>query len=88
MGSVHAAHEVRTIIVHAGTLLATPGEAPAQRQSIVISDGKILEIRDGYITADDIAAVDSAETIDLSDKFVLPGLMDMHVHFTLTSPRL
>jgi len=78
---------VTTIIVHAGTLLATPGDAPTERQSIVIRDGKILEVRDGYIDAADVSDADAAKIVDLSEKFVLPGLMDMHVHFTLTLPR-
>lgn len=65
-------------IIHAGTLLAMPGEAPRRQQSVVINDGKVVEIRDGYIEADA-----GSTFIDLRDNFVLPGLMDMHVHFTL-----
>jgi imidazolonepropionase-like amidohydrolase len=84
---VRAADDVQTTVIHAGTLLATPGTAPAQRQSIVIRDGEILEIRDGFVGADEFAEAGTVETIDLSEKFVLPGLMDMHVHFTLTLPR-
>ena len=71
-----------TTIVHAGTLLAVPGEAPKTAQSVIIRDGKVVEIRDGYLEADDESTI-----IDLRDKFVLPGLMDMHVHFTLAQPR-
>jgi imidazolonepropionase-like amidohydrolase len=75
----------KTTIIHAGTLLAVPGNAPAQEQSIVIVDDKIHEVRDGYVAAD---AFDGEVTIiDLKDRFVLPGLMDMHVHFTLTPGR-
>jgi imidazolonepropionase-like amidohydrolase len=83
-----AAETDRMIIVHAGTLLAHPGKAPAEQQSIVISSGKILEIRDGFITANDVPGDESSvEIVDLSDKFVLPGMMDAHVHFTLGRPR-
>ena len=71
-----------TTIIHAGALLAMPGEAPRRQQSVVINDGKVVEIRDGYIEADADSTI-----IDLRDKFVLPGLMDMHVHFTLAQPR-
>ena len=71
-----------TTIVHAGTLLAVPGEAPKTAQSVIIRDGKVVEIRDGYLEADAESTI-----IDLRDKFVLPGLMDMHVHFTLAQPR-
>ena len=31
-------------IIHAGTLLAVPGTAPKERQSLVISNGKIIEV--------------------------------------------
>jgi imidazolonepropionase-like amidohydrolase len=67
-------------IVHAGTLLAVPGEAPVNRQSIVIRSGRIDQIVDGYVTPSDLGV--DAEVINLRDKFVLPGLIDMHVHIT------
>ena len=66
-----------TTLVHAGTLLAVPGTAPASRQTIVVRDGRIAEIIDGFA---DAAAYGGAPVIDLSDAFVMPGLMDMHVH--------
>lgn len=68
----------RPIVIHAGALLAVPGEAPRKRQSIVIDAGKIVEILDGYIERAD------AEYIDLRDAFTLPGLIDLHVHLTTT----
>jgi len=67
-----------TTVIHAGTLLAIPGEAPEDKQSIIIEGKRIVRIEDGFI---DPASVNGeAILIDLSDKFVLPGLMDMHVH--------
>lgn len=62
-------------VIHAGTLLAVPGEATESRKTIVVEDGRITRVMDGFADA----AAD-AELIDLSDRFVLPGLMDMHVH--------
>ena len=82
-GTASAQDEGPTTIVHAGTLLATPGEAPTSNQSVLIRDGRILEIRDGFVEAED----DATTIVDLSDKFVLPGLMDMHVHLTGGRPR-
>jgi imidazolonepropionase-like amidohydrolase len=64
-----------TTIIHAGTLLAVPGEAPRQNQSIIVEGDRIVRIEDGFAQASD-----GEQLIDLSDKFVLPGLMDMHVH--------
>jgi len=83
----NAADSAETIIVHAGTLLAMPGEAPKTRQSVVIRDGKIVNIRDGFVDGEADSAAGSTTIVDLHDKFVLPGLMDMHVHFTLAQPR-
>ncbi|MBA4047028.1 MAG: Xaa-Pro dipeptidase [Sphingomonas sp.] len=61
--------------VHAGTLLDRPGQPPRRAATIIIRDGKIAEVRDGY------AAPEAGATlIDLKDRFVLPGLIDMHVH--------
>lgn len=67
-------------IVHAGTLLAVPGEGTVNQQSIVIRSGRIDQIVDGYVTPSDLGV--DAEVINLRDKFVLPGLIDMHVHIT------
>ncbi len=65
-------------LVHAGTLLAVPGEAPLERRTITIEGGLITRIDSGFINPATIAG--QVDIIDLSDKFVLPGLMDMHVH--------
>lgn len=61
-------------LIHAGELLAVPGKAPLKEQTIIVEDGRITGVQAGY------ASVEGATVIDLSDKFVLPGLMDMHVH--------
>jgi len=65
-------------VIHAGTLLAVPGQAPKSRQTIVIEGNRIARVAEGYLAPADVAA--DATLIDLSDRFVLPGLMDMHVH--------
>jgi len=70
-----------TTIIHAGTLLAVPGESPASEQSLVIRDGRIVEIRDGFATAN-IQSDGEVRIIDLSDQFVMPGFIDLHVHLT------
>jgi imidazolonepropionase-like amidohydrolase len=70
------------VIVHAGTLLAVPGQPPEKEKTIVIRNGVIEEVLDGYVSAPTAEAVD-AKVISLKDRFVLPGLMDMHVHLTI-----
>ena len=62
--------------IHAGSLLARPGERARGNSTIVVRDGKIAEIRDGFAAPEAGAAL-----IDLKDQTVLPGLIDMHVHF-------
>jgi imidazolonepropionase-like amidohydrolase len=67
-----------TLLIHAGELLAVPGERPQSKQTIVVEDRRIVEVVDGYAQAS--AYGEGAKVIDLGDRFVLPGLMDMHVH--------
>lgn len=68
-------------IIHVGELLAVPGEPTSKEQSIIIEDGKILDIRAGYLPAS--GEYDGATIIDLKDQFVMPGMMDMHVHLAI-----
>jgi imidazolonepropionase-like amidohydrolase len=71
-------------ILHVGTLLAIPGEPPSENQSIILQGNLINDVREGFLTAQEIGHnTDDVEIIDLSDKFVLPGLMEMHEHLTL-----
>ncbi|HNP66032.1 MAG TPA: amidohydrolase family protein, partial [Woeseiaceae bacterium] len=67
-----------TTLIHAGELLSVPGESPGTRQTIVVVDDRITDIVDGFKRAAEYDG--KVRIIDLSDKFVLPGLMDMHVH--------
>ena len=68
----------QTQVIHAGTLLKVAGEAPLSKQTVVITDGKIISIKKGFISTNEIAK--DAQLIDLSSSFVMAGLMDMHVH--------
>ncbi|MCG9697718.1 amidohydrolase family protein [Shewanella sp. Isolate11] len=65
-------------VIHAGTLLANPAGEPLKAQTLVIEDGKISQIRSGFIAAESFG--DNVVYIDLKNRFVMPGLMDMHVH--------
>ncbi len=66
-----------TVLIQAGRLLDRPGQAPRGPSTVVIRDGVIAEVRDGFVGSD---AVPGARVIDLRDRFVLPGLIDSHVH--------
>lgn len=74
----HSFADEHTTVIHAGTLLAVPGDAPKSKQSIIIEGNRIARVEDGFVDPASVAG--DAMFIDLSDKFVLPGLMDMHVH--------
>ncbi|HST92619.1 MAG TPA: amidohydrolase family protein [Brevundimonas sp.] len=64
-------------LIQAGRLLDRPGRAPRGPSTVVIRDGRIVEIRDGFV---DAAAFPGATVVDQRDRFVLPGLIDSHVH--------
>jgi imidazolonepropionase-like amidohydrolase len=67
----------KTKVIHAGILLADPDIQPKSGQSILIEGERIEAVSDGFI---DPPA--GSEVIDLRKKFVLPGLIDCHVHLT------
>ena len=71
---VTPAAQAEVTLIHAGELLAVPGKSPAREMTIIVEDDRITGVQRGY------AEVDGATIIDLRDSFVLPGLMDMHVH--------
>jgi imidazolonepropionase-like amidohydrolase len=65
------------VLIQAGRLLDRPGNAPRGASTVVIRNGKIEAVRDGIVGAEAFAG---AKVIDLRDRFVLPGLIDSHVH--------
>lgn len=70
-------------VIHAGTLLAVPGEAPVNEQSIIIRDGRIAAVQRGFVDPGDVdSGRRPVRLVDLSADFVLPGLIDAHDHIT------
>lgn len=68
-------------IIHAGSLLAIPGEKPLSNQTVVIKNGVIESVYSGFKSSSDLG-FDDAEITDLKNKFVMPGFIDMHTHLT------
>lgn len=69
------------VLIHAGTLLAVPGTKPQSQMTVVVKNDRIASVEKGYLAEAPGAAPGSVvQVIDLSDRFVLPGLMDAHVH--------
>lgn len=71
-------------LIQAGWLLAVPGQQPLRERTIVVRNDRIERIDNGFTAAAAIANAD-VEVVDLRDRFVLPGLMDMHVHLSMNS---
>src|SRR5262249_27529682 len=77
LGTVGAAPASEpTLIIHAGHVLDVPGKPPRGASTITVQGTKIVSVADGYQPA----ASETARVIDLRDAFVLPGLIDAHVH--------
>lgn len=68
-------------IVHAGRLVQDAREGVKSRRSVIIEDGRVMAVKKGYLDATYDPDADIS-IIDLKDKFVMPGLMDMHVHLS------
>jgi len=75
---ISAQLNAQTHVIHAGKVLTVPGKAPLSKQTIVIEDGIITAVKPGFIALSKIDK--TAQLVDLSKSFVMPGLMDMHVH--------
>ena len=63
------------VLIHAGNLIDVETGKIESRKSIVIKNSLITLVSDGYINKSDFQ-----EYYDLKDSYVLPGLMDAHVH--------
>jgi len=67
--------EQPTTFVQVGRLLADPASGQVLRdKTLVIRGNQVVEIRDGF--------VGEGRVVDLRGAFVLPGLIDSHVHLT------
>lgn len=71
------AASAQTTFVQAGRLLADPATGKVETaKTLVIENGKVTRVLDGYV------AEPGGKVVDLKDSFVLPGLIDSHVHLT------
>lgn len=62
--------------LHCGKLIDTKSGKVLTNQTIIVSENKILSVEKGFLTPKN----ELDKVIDLKDKTVLPGLIDMHVH--------
>jgi imidazolonepropionase-like amidohydrolase len=67
----------QTIAIRAGNLIDPATGNVARNQTILVRDGKIAAV------GAQVQVPAGAEVIDLSNAYVMPGLMDAHTHLTL-----
>ncbi len=72
--------QAQDAVVHIGTLYARVDGVAQRNVSLIIDDGKVREIRKGFIVVNDAKLEATASLIDWSKDVVLPGLIDSHVH--------
>jgi len=70
----------RPILVIGGTLIDGSGAPPRPNDAILIQDGRFRTIGPRAIDR----APDAARTVDATGKWIVPGLIDGHVHFFQT----
>lgn len=64
------------VVIHAGRLIDGVSANAREQVTIVIHNDRIAAVEAGFTSHP------GAEVVDLSDKTVLPGLIDCHVHIT------
>lgn len=64
----------KDIAIHAGRLIDGVGRTPRSNVTILIHDDRIAAVSPGF------SAPSGAEVIDLTDRTVMPGFIDCHVH--------
>jgi imidazolonepropionase-like amidohydrolase len=68
-----------THVIRCGTLFDATGGEPVKDAVVVVSDGRIVAVGPAGSTP----APAGAETLDLRDRFVMPGLIDCHSHASI-----
>lgn len=67
--------QAETVIIHAGRVITDAAKPASGPSTITVTDGKIVSLTEGFTDGPS-----GARVIELRDKTVLPGLIDMHVH--------
>ncbi|GAA0678589.1 metal-dependent hydrolase family protein [Rheinheimera tangshanensis] len=64
-------------LIHAGKLITADTNKVLTQQTVIVENDKILAVESGYKTP-----ANGDQVIDLKNHTVMPGLMDMHTHFS------
>ena len=62
--------------LHCGSILDTKSGKLLSNKTIVVAQNKIIKIQEGFVAKANPNDIE----VDLKNKFVLPGLIDLHVH--------
>lgn len=84
IAALPAAASAETLVFKGFTLIDGTGAPAEPNAAMVVSDGRISWV--GAAAA--VQAPAGAETIDLAGKFIMPGMIDTHVHAGLTADGL
>ena len=83
------AHPVRRyVIIHAGVLLADARKPPEHRMSVIVEGDRIKSVQPGFVDGASLSRAASVRIVDLSNSFVMAGLIDMHTHIAFPAPNL
>ena len=77
---VHAGDSAKMVAIVGGTLVDLDGEAPIENAVIVVNGERITAIG----SAAEVEIPADAKQIDAKGKWLIPGLMNMHVHLGLS----
>src|SRR6202044_4093040 len=68
--------QAQTVAIRAGNLIDTANGTVSKNQIILVQDKKIVEV------CPNVAIPKDSQVIDLSNEWVMPGVMDAHTHVT------
>jgi len=75
IGIAYMSIQAQVSYIHCGNLIDATSERVKSEQTIIIENNIIKDIVNGFAEVPDTATL-----IDLSEHFVMPGFIDMHVH--------
>ena len=81
-GLAQAAENPTVKAIVGGTVIDLDGNAPIRDAVIVIEGERIIAIGE----AADVSVPDAAKVIDATGTWLIPGLMNMHIHLGLVLP--
>ncbi|CAH9061433.1 hypothetical protein PSECIP111951_02489 [Pseudoalteromonas holothuriae] len=68
-------------VIHAGKVLIKPEADALTEQTLVLENGRVSAIYSGYQSVEKLG-FEGVKTYDLKAYYVMPGMIDMHVHMT------